>query len=110
MAVTVDVPKRTIHVTGSMSVDFQGKDSLHLILWEKSIIHSFSLDGVPLSYTFDSTSTSPIMYIPNGRRLLVVSPVRYSRIQVVAFDYESNMKDLQGWAKSFSDDWIELNF
>jgi len=110
MSVGIDVSHKTIQVNGTMDVDFRHKDTLSLVLWKNSVIHSISLDDVLLSYKFDTTSQSPIMYIPNGRRLLIVKSNKSGDSRKISFDYECDMKNLRGWAGSFSADWIELNF
>jgi hypothetical protein len=110
MTANIDVPHRIIRVRDSMNVDFRGRDSLSFVLWKNTLIHSISLGHAQLPYSFDTSSQSPIMYIPNGGRLLIVRTNQDSGTQFISLDYECNMKNLQGWAKSFSDSWIELNF
>ncbi len=110
IAVSVDARHRAILVHDSMCIDFQGKDSLSLVLWKNTQIHSITLGHVPATYTFDTSSPSPIMYIPNGRKLVIVNSNPRSGVQSLSFDYRCDMKYLRGWAKSFSDSWIELNF
>ncbi|HJV76812.1 MAG TPA: hypothetical protein VJ602_00415, partial [Paludibacter sp.] len=108
--VNIDVASKRIHVKGSMDVDFKTSDSISLVLWKSSSIHSIRSNQTQLTYNFDTIAPSPIMYIEQGRNLTVVKPAGSKQKQRVFVDYDCDMHNLVGWAKSFSDDWIELNF
>ncbi len=50
------------------------------------------------------------MYIPNGRKLTILKAPGTAGRQSILFKYECDMNELKGWANSFTDNWIELNF
>jgi len=106
----INVKEKRITVDGDIGIEFSGKDSVEFILWKNSSIKEISMSGKPLKYTFDTVSSSPVMYIPNGRRLTIIKSPENINDTSVHFSYECDMKDLNGWANSFSDEWIELNF
>lgn len=108
--VNIDVTSRKVAVKGSVEIDFKSHDSISLVLWKNTNIKSirFNMDEVP--YRFDTISPSPVIYIPNGRSLVLHKPAKSKERETIFFDYESDMQNLNGWAKSFSDNWIELNY
>ena len=108
--VKIDVESKKLFVKGDIQIDFGNQDSIVLVLWKNSNIHSITKGKDKINFRFDTLSESPIMYIPNGRKLIVYKISQGSNIQTFNFDYESSMKDVNGWARSFTEDWIELNF
>lgn len=108
--VTINVKSKNVSVNGIINIDFQAKDTINLILWRNSIIKEIKYESTPIKYSFDTLSPSPIMYIPNGRLIKIIKPKSSNRVIPLSFSYTSNMKGLKGWASSFSDDWIELNY
>jgi hypothetical protein len=108
--VNIDVSSKKLNVKGSAKIDYKNSDSISLILWKNTIIKSISSKETLIRYTFDTSSPSPVMYIPGGGRLVVYKPSQSNEIQDICFEYDCDMHDLTGWAKSFSEDWIEINF
>ncbi|HJV77707.1 MAG TPA: M1 family aminopeptidase [Paludibacter sp.] len=107
--VKIDVVSKQLHVKGAIDIDFKNSDSISLMLWKNSNIHSIISDQKHVSYHFDTISPSPIMYIPNGGKLIIYKQRKSKEKQSIIFDYDCDMHELSGWAKSFSDNWIELN-
>ena len=108
--VKIDVVSKKVQVKGFLDIDFELRDSLTLVLWKNTDIRSLRLNRVPAKYSFDTASASPIMYIPNGRPLAIVKPSGAGNRDTVFVEYVSDMKMLSGWARSFADNWIELNY
>ena len=106
----INVKEKSIAVDDNMVVDFQGEDSVNFVLWKNSAIGEISMSGESLRFNFDTLSAPPIMYIPNGRRLTVFKSSSSNNDSLLRISYKSDMKNLSGWANSFSDEWIELNF
>lgn len=108
--VLIDVKTRDVITSGIINIDFQEKDTINLVLWKNSLIKEIKYKSKPVKYSFDSLSPSPIIYIPNGRILTIIKPPKSNNIIQLSLSYISNMKGLKGWANSFSEDWIELNY
>jgi hypothetical protein len=108
--VSIDVLPRKLHVKGSAKIDYKKSDSISLILWKNTVIQSINSKGSPIRYMFDTISPSPVMYIPGGGRLVVYKPSQSNEIQDIYFEYNCDMHNLTGWAKSFSEEWIEINY
>src|SRR3989339_368207 len=72
--VKIDVNKKCVDVEGSVDVDFNGKDSINLVLWKNTEIKEISSDGKNLKYLFDTLSPTPVMYIINGSSLTIKKP------------------------------------
>jgi len=106
----IDVRSKSILVEGNMEADFNGNDSILLILWGNSEIHSVEINNKKTSFFRDTTSPSKNMYIPGGKNLIIYKPNKAKSPVEINIKYSCNFKDLNGWAKSFSDDWIELAF
>ncbi len=110
MNVQINVPGKNLIVNGSIIVATDHKDTLSMVLWKNTLIHSIRIAHGPIKYLFDTLSPSPIQYIPNGRKLLLINPEKTIDTLKLFFNYECEMKNLDGWAKSFSEDWIEINY
>ena len=108
--VDIDVAKRKLDVQGTIEIDFQNKDSITLLLWENTTIHEINIGEDNVEYSFDTSGTSPIIYIPNGRKLVLKNIKDKNTISTIKFSYTCDMKKAGGWAKSFSEDWIELGY
>lgn len=108
--IKIDVKSEKIHVKGNIDIDFNGKDTALMILWKYSDISSITFENTPVKYYFDTASPSSNMYIPDGKNLFVFNPAKDKKIQSLLFDYECDMNKLNGWAKSFTESWIEMNF
>jgi len=108
--VRIDVVSKRLYVKGTIDIDFKGKDTISVVLWKNSNIHSIIRNQKQVKYFFDTISPSPIMYIPNGRNLLIYKQTKSKENQSIIFDYDCDMHELSGWARSFSENWIELNY
>ena len=108
--VKIDVPSKTVFVDGFINADFKNQDTLSLVLWKYSSIKEINNSDKNIKFYFDTLTASPIMYIPNGRKLIVVKSDNDSSKQSVYFNYSCDFSDLNGWANSFAENWIELNF
>jgi len=108
--VKIDVKEKQIHVDGFTNIDFKDKDSLNLVLWKNATIKEISSKGEELKYNFDTSSGSPIMYIKEGRSLTVYRADNGKNMQAVKFIYDLDLNELNGWAVSFTEDWIKINF
>lgn len=108
--VKIDVHSKKVFVDGFINADFKDKDTLNLVLWKYSSIKEINNKNKNIKFYFDTLTTSPIMYIPNGRKLIVVKPNYDSSKQSLFFNYSCDFSELNGWANSFAENWIELNF
>ncbi len=108
--VSIDAGLKKIMVEGRVDVDFQNNDTIEFVIWKNTLIKEISCSGILLEYNFDTLSSSPIMYIPKGRMLTILKKAGISDKQSILFKYDCDMRELKGWANSFSEDWIELNF
>ena len=108
--VKIDVPSKKVFVEGFINADFENTDTLQLVLWKYSSLTEINNKDNSIKFYFDTTAPSPIMYIPNGSRLTVVKPDNESRKQSLHFIYTCDFSRLNGWANSFAENWIELNF
>lgn len=107
--VKIDVASKSLKADGSIVIDFQGQDSINLVLWKKTAIHSISVNDAPLVYRFDTVSPSPQSFIPKGTNLIIYNSSKKIGDQIVAFSYTCDMRDAEDWANSFSEEWIEIN-
>ncbi|MGA9294080.1 MAG: M1 family aminopeptidase [Ignavibacteriaceae bacterium] len=110
MKVKIDVPSKKVFIDGFINADFKNSDTLNLVLWKYSSIKEINNKDKNIKYHFDTLTSSPIMYIPNGRKLLVVKSNNSSSRQSLYFNYGCDFTTLSGWANSFAENWIELNF
>ena len=108
--VKFDVTEKKIKVNGDVLIDFQGQDSIALVLWKNSAIHSISINKTSAIYHFDTISKSPVRYIPKGGNLIIFDPQKNKGIQKVTFNYTCDMHNVDSWATSFSENWIEVNY
>jgi hypothetical protein len=104
----IDMKAKKIHVEGDMQVDFKQTDTIVLVLYKYSTIHSILSGNVTIEYIFDTASPPP-MFVPDGRNLTLVKPPGSPSKQQVNIEYECDMHTLGGWANSFHDYWTELN-
>ncbi len=110
LKVQIDVPLKKVFINGLINADFQNKDTLNLVLWKCSSIKEINNKDKNIEFSFDTLSASPIMYIPNGRKLVVVKSGKDNSKQSLYFNYSCDFSSLSGWANSFKENWIELNF
>ena len=106
----INVKEKVIDVVDDVGTDFKNNNTVKFVLWKNTSIKEISISGKPVQYAFDTVASSPIIYIPNGRGLTIVKPSGSDNNVSVHFSYVSDMKELKGWANSFSEEWIELNF
>lgn len=106
----IDVPSKKVFIDGLITADFKNRDTLNLILWQYSSIKEINNSDKNIKYYFDTSTASPIMYIPTGRRLVIVKSGKESSKQSLNFNYSCDFSTLSGWANSFTENWIELNF
>ncbi|MEJ2617673.1 MAG: hypothetical protein P8Z35_22150, partial [Ignavibacteriaceae bacterium] len=106
----IDVPSKKVFIDGFINADFKNRDTLNLVLWQYSFIKEINNKDKNIKYYFDTSSASPIMYIPFGRKLVVVKSGKDSSKQSLYFNYCCDFSTLGGWANSFAENWIELNF
>lgn len=107
--VNIDAGSQTVYVNGVVDIDFERQDSVALILWKNTLIREITCNDEPLNYAFDTLSASPIMYIPNGSELTITKMPGSQQKQSIKFVYECDMSQLNSWANSFTEEWIELN-
>ncbi|HVO74491.1 MAG TPA: hypothetical protein VMT35_10750, partial [Ignavibacteriaceae bacterium] len=106
--IKIDVKPKTILVKGFIDMDFKDKDSITFALWKNSSINEISGKDAEIKYEFDTASPPP-MYMPNAGNL-IISKAKGSRgNQSILFNYKIDAGLINGWAKSFTEDWIELN-
>lgn len=108
--VKFDVPQRKIEVKGTINLDLDKQDSITLTLWKNTDIKSITIAGKSVDFSFDKEGKSPIYYIPNGRKLTIRHITDSEKPVPIHFAYTCNMENVTGWAKSFSDEWIELGY
>lgn len=107
--VKFNVPKRILEVAGTVNLHLNNQDSITFALWKNTDIKSITIDGKSVDYSFDTIGKSPIYYIPNGGRLTIKNIEKKEEVPI-HFVYTCDMKNVTGWAKSFSEEWIELGF
>jgi len=110
LKVKFNVPQRKVEVTGTINFNLNNKDSISLILWKNTDIKSITIAGKSVDFSFDKEGKSPIYYIPNGGKLTLQHIVDSKGSVPIHFSYTCNMENVTGWAKSFSEDWIELGY
>jgi hypothetical protein len=110
LKVKFNVPKRIIEVEGNVNIDLNNQDSITFTLWKGSYIDNITIDGKSVDYSFDTIGISPNFYIPNGGKLIIKNIKKTQEEVPIHFIYKCNMENVAGWAKSFSDEWIELGF
>jgi len=108
--VKFDIPQKKIDVEGTVSLDLNNQDSIIFTLWKNTDIKNITVGGESVSFSFDTIGKSPISYIPNGGQLTIKNITKKSDAIPIHFAYTCNMENVTGWAKSFSDKWIELGF
>lgn len=109
LSVNLDMKQHLVHVEGAMKVDFKDKDTIALVLWQKTSIHAIKGNHNEIAFRFDTVAPSPILYIPNGSPLTLTKKSGSSSLQTVNFSYDCYMKGLDRWAQTFLDEWVELN-
>lgn len=106
--VKIDVKSKEVFVKGFINIDFKDKDTITFLLSKNSVINEISSTNANIKYEFDTASASP-MYIPDGKNLIVIKSEKDAGNQSLLIDYRLNASQINGWAKSFTEDWIELN-
>ena len=109
LMVEIEVESGKLIVSSTIDADFEDKDSMVFVLWRSTAIQSISSDNKSLQYTFDTASPSPVPFIPGGSPLVIFKPDGKTGGRNITFNYVCDMSGLSGWAKAFSDEWIELN-
>lgn len=109
--VKINIKSKIVDVICEIKVDFENKDSMSFILWKNTNIQSISHGKQPFKYIFDTAAASPVMFIPNGKSLILKKPDQTRNNYTIILSYQCNMNELEkwGWSKSFNEDWIELN-
>ena len=108
--VKFDIPQKKIDVEGTIRFDQNNQDSIFFTLWKVTDIKSITIRGKNVSFSFDTIGKSPISYIPYGGKLTIRNITKQTDIVPIHFAYTCNMENVTGWAKSFSDKWIELGY
>ncbi|MDR1056332.1 MAG: hypothetical protein LBL90_11070 [Prevotellaceae bacterium] len=106
----IDVESKAIKVDGYVNVNFHNNDSINLVLWGKTDIEEINCNGQNVKYYFDTLSKSPIIYIPDGRKLTVEKVRDTSKKQKLYFKYTCDMSDVNDWGRSFENEWIEIGY
>ncbi|MDY6916100.1 MAG: M1 family aminopeptidase [Candidatus Cloacimonadota bacterium] len=107
--VDFDVSKKTIDVAGTIDIDFQEQDSVNLVLWKNTDITDIYVKNKNIEYSFDTICKSPNYYIPNGGSL-TIKKIKNMKTETIHLSYKCDMRNVSGWANSFSEDWIELGY
>ncbi len=110
LAARIGVERRRVEVEGIVEVDFRGRDSLNLILWHKAAIRKMRSRGREVAFRFDTAGVSPSYYIPDGRPLTLYNPQPGSGRHRMAVGYTLDMSGVQGWGRSFDEEWIEIGY
>jgi len=110
LKVKFNVPKRIIDVEGTVNFDLDNQDSITFTLWKNADIKNITINGKKVDYSFDTIGKSPNYYIPNGGKLTIKNIKKNKEEVPIHFAYTCNMENVTGWARSFSDEWIELGF
>jgi hypothetical protein len=110
LIVDFNIIQKKIDVKVTIEIDYQDKDSLILVLWKNTKIQNILFDKESADYSFDTTCKSPNYYIPDGGKLIIKNIKKKNYSKPIYFSYTCDMKNIAGWAKSFSEDWIELGF
>jgi aminopeptidase N len=106
MDVSVDMRSRSMGIDALVTLDSAATDSITFLLWKNTRINSVEAGGKPLSYFFDTASASPMMYIANGRKLVIAGAAGSTQI---ALNYTSDMSAVNGkWEGVCTGDRLEL--
>ena len=105
--VKFDIPQRRIDVEGTINFDLNNQDSIVFILWKNTNIKSITIDGKKANFSFDTIGELPYRYCDGGK-LIIKNFVSNANIVPIHFVYTCNMENVSGWAKSYSEEWIEL--
>lgn len=108
--VDINVNQKSVSVKGYIDIDFKEQDSIDLVLYGKTKIDAIRYSKKNLKYTFDTGGKSPVMYMPEGKRLTIFKTAGSPQEQKMFFDYSCNMEDLSGWGCSFTEDWIGFGY
>lgn len=110
LKVIFNVPQRKMEVIGNIDMDLNNQDNVTYTLWKDTDIKNINIAGGNVDFSFDTVGESPIYYIPNGGKLTVRNIAKSKKTVPIHFSYTCNMENVTGWAKSFSDEWIELGY
>ncbi len=109
--VNINVEQKRVDVKGSLLINFENRDSISLILWKNTTIKVINNGKNNVKFTFDTLSPSPLNFIPNGGILAVQNPDKGTKLQQIHFNYSCDMqRNMQGFGKSFTEDWIEIGY
>lgn len=110
LKVDFNVTQRIIEVEGNIIIELKNQDSITFTLWKDTKIENITIEGKKVAYSFDTSGKSPNYYIPNGGKLTIKNIKNITKELPIHFAYTCNMENVKGWARSFSDEWIEIGF
>lgn len=108
--VSIDVSQKKVIVQGTINIDFEAKDHFSLVLWKNTSINDISFNRKPVSFTFETSKPTPIIWIDEGRGLIIKNPSNQAGTIPVTINYESDFTGMETSAESFTDEWIQIGF
>ncbi|MCC8036273.1 MAG: hypothetical protein LIO77_10180 [Rikenellaceae bacterium] len=111
LEVDIKMVPKTLAVTGFFEIDWQGRDSVQMILWKETDIRSIAtFDGRPLNYRHNRDFT-PSIYISNGGEFVIYREGGEPQQDKIYIDYTCDMAGLRpGFGKCFEDIWLNIGF
>ncbi len=108
--VSIDVPTKKIKVEGSINIDFENQEHISTVMWKNTIIHAIKVNNSPVSYSFETSKPSPIIFIDEGRGLIISNPSTKPGIVSLYVNYEADFTGMETSAESFTDDYLQIGF
>ncbi len=108
--VAIDVKTKKVKVKGLINIDFEQQPSISTTIWKNTKFNDISVNGIPMSYTFETDKPTPIIFIDEGRGLIFSNPNKNVGNVPIYVDYESDMNGIEPSAELFTEDWIQIGF
>lgn len=108
--VNIDIHSKKINVKGVIAIDFENHKSISTVLWKNTKINEISSSKTPISYVFETSKPTPIIFIDEGRGLIISNTSnKQGQIHIIV-DYESDFTGMESSAESFTDEWLQIGF
>lgn len=108
--VQIDIHTKKINVTGTIVIDFEKQKNISTVLWKNTIINEISSNQTPLPYSFETEKPTPIIFIDEGRGLILSNPSLKQGDVSIFVDYESDFTGMEASAESFTEEWLQIGF
>ena len=108
--VQIDIRSKKIKVKGTIAIDFESQKRISTVLWKHTIINEISSGKTPISYAFETSKPTPIIFIDEGRGLIIPNPSNKKGAVPIFVNYESDFTDMESSAESFTNEWLQIGF